>query len=94
MSPAYKNVDEATFTWECEGSIISDKPQLEYIFEIPGTYYINLTVRTSAGKAEEDIRVDVDEMAPPVISIAIPDGGLNVIAGREYEIVPDVAECR
>ncbi|WP_302266509.1 PKD-like domain-containing protein, partial [uncultured Duncaniella sp.] len=90
VSPAYKNVDEATFTWECEGSIISDKPQLEYIFEIPGTYYINLTVRTSAGKAEEDIRVDVDEMAPPVISIAIPDGGLNVIAGREYEIVPDV----
>lgn len=90
VTPVYKNVDDAAFTWECEGSIISDKPQLRHVFIDPGTYYITLTVSTPAGKAKADLRVDVTEMAPPVISIAVPYDGLNVVAGREYEFKPDV----
>lgn len=91
ISPVYRNVDNTTeYQWTCDGTLISDKPALSYTFNEPGTYYVTISVNSSGGRASEEIRIDADELAPPVISIAVPAGGLKVLAGHEYEITPDV----
>ena len=48
-----------------------------------------MCIRDSAS-TEEEIRVDVNELAPPVISLVTPSIGLKVVAGREYILTPDV----
>ena len=47
-----------------------------------------LTVRTEAGTAEEQIRVEVVERTPPVISLPVPPEGLQAVAGTELRLEP------
>lgn len=90
IKPSYENVDFAVYSWKCDGRIISEEPQLVYTFEQADSYYVTLRVDTPEGSDEEEIRVDVNEFAPPVISLVVPTGGLNVLAGREHKFVPDI----
>ncbi len=91
INPSYLYVDDsAAYSWICGGSVISDKPSLTYIFDEGDTYYITVRVETSAGEDETDIRVEVSDLAPPFISLAVPAGGLDIPAGREYEFAPEI----
>ncbi len=90
IEPTYQNVDYAVYSWKCNGRIISDEPQLRYTFDESGSYYVTLRVDTRDASAEEEIRVDVNELAPPVISLVTPTTGLKVVAGREYILTPDI----
>ena len=90
IEPTYQNVDYAVYSWKCNGRIISDEPQLRYTFDECGSYYVTLRVDTRDASAEEEIRVDVNELAPPVISLVTPTTGLKVVAGREYILTPDI----
>ena len=90
IEPTYQNVDYAVYSWKCNGRIISDEPQLKYIFNECGSYYVTLRVDTRDASTEEEIRVDVNELAPPVISLVTPSIGLKVVAGREYILTPDI----
>ena len=55
-----------------------------------GEVYITFRVETAAGKAEAELRVDVLELTPPVISLALPARGLKVLPGVEYTFAPDI----
>ena len=90
IEPTYQNVDYAVYSWKCNGRIISDEPQLIYTFDECGSYYVTLRVDTRDASAEEEIRVKVNELAPPVISLVTPSTGLKVVAGREYILTPDI----
>lgn len=90
IAPAYQNVDYAVYSWKCNGRIISEEPELRYLFAESGSYYITLRVDTRDASAEEEIRVDVRELAPPVISLVTPPLGFKVVAGREYILDPDI----
>lgn len=90
IDPTYQNVDYAVYSWKYNGRIISDEPFLKYTFDECGSYYITLRVDTRDASAEEEIRIDVNELAPPVISLVIPQTGLKVVAGREYLLAPDI----
>ena len=87
-NPTYSNVDFAVYSWKYNGRIISDSPSLTYTFNQSGSYYVTIRVDTPKGSSEEEIRMEVNELAPPVISLVVPTGGLNVLAGREHKITP------
>ncbi|WP_368125307.1 PKD-like domain-containing protein, partial [Bacteroides faecis] len=90
VNPTYSNVDFAVYSWKYNGRIISDSPSLTYTFNQSGSYYVTIRVDTPKGSSEEEIRMEVNELAPPVISLVVPTGGLNVLAGREHKITPDI----
>lgn len=90
ISPAYANNANASYMWTCNGGVLSQQASLVYTFDRSDSYYITIRVETAAGSDEEEIRVDVSDLAPPCISLAIPDGGLNVLAGKEYRFAPDI----
>lgn len=49
-----------------------------------GEVYITFRVETAAGKAEAELRVDVLELTPPVISLALPAEGSGSAGCRIY----------
>jgi len=90
VAPSYSNVEDALYSWTCGGRTLSTGPVLVCSFDSAGSHIVTLRVETPAGTAREEIRIDVTELAPPVISLAVPDGGLDVPAGREYRFAPDI----
>lgn len=90
IAPTYRNAEGAIYSWTCNGRIISTEPELHYLFGDEGTYYVNLRIDTKDASAEEDLRVEVQELAPPVISILMPMQGFYFLAGQKFLIKPDV----
>lgn len=90
ITPTYSNVDFAVYSWKCNGRIISEEPSLVYTFDQPDSYYVIIRVDTPDGSSEEEIRIDVSELAPPKISLVLPSNGLKIRAGKEYKLSPDV----
>jgi hypothetical protein len=90
VAPTVKNADGARFSWTEEGVPISSTPTLTHTWETPGNRYIDFTVENRHGKATEQIRVEVASLAPPVISLALPAGGLRVVRGTDHRLAPDI----
>lgn len=62
----------------------------EYVFNEEGRVYVILRVENRAGYDEKEARIDVNRLAPPVISLIVPPTGLYVLTGREYTFAPEV----
>lgn len=91
VEPQYDNVDEqTTYEWSIDGEVISSQPSLSRVFDTTGRYYVKLTVANADGTATAEIVVTVVELAPPVIVLDIPEGGLNVLIDNEYTFSPEV----
>ena len=97
IAPTYENAEEAIYSWKLNGAIISTEASLTYrfnelknIYEGVDEHFITLEVTTRHGSASDEMRVDVCALAPPVISLVVPPTGLEVVAGRAYELTPDI----
>ena len=80
----------ATYSWIVDGKLAGSEPTYTAVFTELGEVYITFRVETAAGKAEAELRVDVLELTPPVISLALPAEGLKVLPGVEYTFTPDI----
>ncbi|MEY8590813.1 PKD-like domain-containing protein [Butyricimonas hominis] len=90
ISPEVENADNAVYIWYLENEIIGRDRELTIKWDEIGEYYITFCVRTSAGKAEEELKVEVVDLTPPVISLVIPSRGLKVVAGADYIFAPTI----
>lgn len=88
LSPRVENGEDAVYAWYLDDEIIGSERELTIKWDRIGAYYITFCVRTSAGTAEEELKVEVTELTPPVISLPVPPGGLKVVAGREHVFAP------
>jgi len=64
ISPSYKYVKDAEYAWTCEGKLLATTPSLRYTDDVVHSVYIQITVRTEAGSASDEIRVDVTARPP------------------------------
>lgn len=90
IAPVYGNAEGAIYTWTLDGKIVSTDPVFSYTFTADGEYFITASVTTQYGSSSDEAKVEVSNLAPPVISLVVPTEGLEVIAGREYLLSPDV----
>lgn len=88
LAPRIENGEGAVYAWYLDGNIIGRERELTVKWEEIGVYYLAFCVRTSAGAAEEELKVEVTELTPPVISLPIPPGGLKVVAGTDHVLAP------
>lgn len=68
--------------------LLSTEPMLTYTWDEAAEVYVTFTVQNENGKAEEELKVEVLEMAPPVISLALPSKGLKVLQTRTMSLRP------
>ena len=90
IAPVYEHAYNATYSWILDGCEISSSPQLTRIWPDAGKYYVTVTVTTGAGSASEDLSVNVNGTAAPVISLPVTGGELKLAAGTEYTITPEI----
>ena len=89
-TPTVKNASEATYKWTMNDKEIGNTQTLNYTFTSEGSYYINLKVTNSAGSDEEEILVTVTSLAPPIISLSIPEEGFYALPYTDYTFRPTI----
>ncbi|MDO5527139.1 MAG: PKD-like domain-containing protein [Prevotella sp.] len=89
VSPVFKNVEDAIITWTLNGKIVCRGQTYTAVWQDLGEHYVKVTAVNSAGRAEEEIRVDVVELTPPVIDIKIPQEGFKILVDADYEFVAE-----
>ena len=77
IAPTYQNVEDALFAWTIDGTLVSSGPSLQRTWNECGDFYVKLRVDNAEGYAEEELKVEVKELTPPVISLALPSQGLK-----------------
>ncbi|MCI1681735.1 MAG: cell surface protein [Bacteroides sp.] len=90
ITPTVENTDGAIYSWLIDGKLVSNEPTYTATWSQEGEIYITFRVETTAGAAEEELRVDVVNLTPPVISLVLPSKGLKVLAGTDYILTPDI----
>ena len=70
IAPTYQNVEDASFAWTIDGTLVSSGPSLQRTWNECGDFYVKLRVDNAEGYAEEELKVEVKELTPPVISLA------------------------
>lgn len=84
IAPTYQNVEDALFAWTIDGTLVSSGPSLQRTWNECGDFYVKLRVDNAEGYAEEELKVEVKELTPPVISLALPSQGLKVVRNTDY----------
>lgn len=90
IAPEFKNCENADITWTMNGKIVCRSSSWTKTWDDKGEYYVTLKATNKAGIAQEELRVDVLDLTPPVISLAIPEQGLQVAVNTEYAITPSI----
>ena len=91
ISPEFINADDADITWTTDdGQIVCRTTSWTSVWDTEGEYYITISAKNRAGTTTENIRIDVMELTPPVISLRIPEGGLKVKTSTDYLLSPDI----
>lgn len=90
ISPEYENSENTEIVWTMDDAVVCRDRSWTSQWNELGEFYVTITASNRYGKASEDIRVDVLELTPPVISLALPEGGLKVTAGTDYIFMPDI----
>ena len=73
IAPTVRYNEGATYQWSIDGRTVSDQPTYTAVWPEAGSFYVTFRVTTASGSDSEEIRVDVGALAPPVISLAIPE---------------------
>lgn len=90
ITPTVEHAEGAMYSWLLDGKLVGSAVSYTFTARELGEYYLVFRVETKAGSASEEMRVDVVELAPPVISFSLPESGLTAEYGRSYELAPDV----
>lgn len=90
IAPSYTNAEEARFVWTCDGEVVCREAAYAFRRETPGLYYLSLRVENDYGAAEDELRVRVDALEAPCITLVEPAGGFVVAADAELTLAPVV----
>lgn len=89
ISPEFKYVAPEDILWISDGKVVAIGPVFSATYNEIGEYYYTISASNRAGRSEEDIRVDVLDLTPPVISLQMPPEGLKIQVNTDYVFAPD-----
>ena len=90
IAPTYRYAEGARYAWRSGGVLLASTPELRHAWPTTGDVYITLRVETDYGCDEEELKVEVLELTPPTITLAIPDEGIKMLCDTEYTFEPEV----
>ncbi|MCC8071864.1 MAG: cell surface protein [Bacteroidales bacterium] len=90
ITPIVANSTGASYLWYEGSEIVGNELTLTRAWDALGTYYLTFNVITDYYTVKEDVRVEVVELTPPLISLSLPEQGLKVMASTDYIFTPDI----
>ena len=91
VEPTYENASGADYSWTVDGTEIADTPMLRYTWTTPGDRYIRLTVTAAGGSASEELKAEVIQPAPPVISLPVSGDAITIALGTDFVFNPEIS---
>lgn len=88
IAPEYKNLDDGTVTWTLDGEIVNEGESWTSLWPEQGEYYVTITAANAVGRSSEEVRVDVLDLTPPVISLNVPVNGFVTRPGEYLMLMP------
>lgn len=88
IDPVIGYGENAEYLWTMNDEVVSRSRALVMNCPREGSFYVMLTVTSPAGSASAEARIDVLEKTPPVIELAVPEGGIYVLRGEVCRIAP------
>lgn len=88
ISPEFRNLDGGSVSWNMDGVVVCREREWTAVWPEQGEFYVTVTAENNAGAASEDIRIDVLDLTPPVISVAVPSRGFAVRPDEDLLISP------
>jgi hypothetical protein len=89
ISPQVSNKTNATYTWTIDDKVVSKAPSLTVFYDEPQTVYVTFKVENASGMAQEDIKIEVIDLALPEIVYLEPESGLRTLQNTDLLIAPD-----
>lgn len=90
IAPTVEFAENATYSWIIDEKLVGTGSTFTTSFSEVGEVYVTFRVETTTGMSEEELRIDIAELAPPVISFALPSKGLKILPGTDYIFTPDI----
>jgi hypothetical protein len=90
LKPVVDNAIEPIYCWKIDGRIVGNDSTYNFTSTITGYHFLTFSVTARNGAAEEELRVEVLELAPPKVSLPIEDGFIRAVAGCDLRIEPVV----
>lgn len=78
------------YVWLVDGVTLATTPTYTFSAEQEGTFYLTLRVENEAGYSQEDIRIDVVALRPPIISFAVGDDNVLTLPFGEHILSAEV----
>ena len=92
IAPTVGNAEGAVYAWILDDEPAGSGPTFTFEAREAGVYFLIFRVETPNGKAEEELRIEVNRLQPPVISFPVGDDKvMEVEIGRETTIAPTIA---
>lgn len=92
IAPTVGNAEGAVYAWILDDEPAGSGPTFTFEAREAGVYFLIFRVENPNGKAEEELRIEVNRLQPPVISFPVGDDKvMEVEIGRETVIAPTVA---
>lgn len=92
IAPTVGNAEGAVYAWILDDEPAGSGPTFTFEAREAGVYFLIFRVETPNGKAEEELRIEVNRLQPPVISFPVSDDKvMEVEIGRETTIAPTIA---
>lgn len=89
LRPTITNADR--ISWLMDGVTISTSATYTFTSADEGTFYLLLRAENSTGVAEEEMRIEVLALQPPVISFAVDESRqVQLLVGEEYTFAPEI----
>lgn len=88
LDPLIEHGENASIEWTVDGEVMCRERVWTATWSVAGEYYALLTVMNPVGVAREEVRIDVLAHTPPTISLRLPEDGLKVPAGTDYDFAP------
>lgn len=91
IEPKVVNIDEKTvYSWTLNGRVIGTEKNLTFKEKELGIYYLIFKVVTEDGFDRKEIKVEVIDLVPPIISLDEPGDGFILETGEKHLFKPEI----
>lgn len=91
LTPEVEYAQDAVFVWELGADTLATTCNLAHVFSTPGSYTLLFSAQTAAGRAQQEVRVQVLERTPPVITLNVASGStVTIPKGQVYSFTATV----
>lgn len=93
IAPTLLYADDASVEWRESDRLLSRERSLRMRWDSIGTHFVTLSVHKNETTVSEELRIEVEELEIPFVSLPFADSTVVVRTGDPFVLVPEIAHA-